>query len=41
MPKMKEDMAYSTYKVPPHNLEAEQAIVGGILINNDVLNQVV
>jgi len=41
MPKMKEDMAYSTYKVPPHNLEAEQAIVGGILINNDALNQVV
>ena len=41
MPKKKEDTLYSPYKVPPHNLEAEQAIVGGILINNDGLNQVV
>jgi len=40
-PKKKEDIAYSAYKVPPHNLEAEQAIVGGILINNDALNQVI
>jgi replicative DNA helicase len=29
------------YKMPPHNLEAEQTILGGILINNDALNQVV
>jgi len=41
IPKKKEDIAYSTYKVPPHNLEAEQAILGGILINNDALNQVI
>ena len=41
MPKKKEDAVYSPYKVPPHNLEAEQAIVGGILINNDALNQIV
>jgi len=41
IPKKKEDIAYSAYKVPPHNLEAEQAIVGGILINNDALNQVI
>ena len=41
MPKKKEGTVYSPYKVPPHNLEAEQAIVGGILINNDALNQVV
>jgi replicative DNA helicase len=41
MPKKKEDTVYSPYKVPPHNLEAEQAILGGILINNDALNQVV
>ncbi len=27
-------------KVPPHNLEAEQAILGGILINNDSMNMV-
>ena len=40
LPKNKEDTAYSTYKVPPHNLEAEQAVLGGILINNDALNQV-
>ena len=39
--KKKEDVAYSAYKVPPHNLEAEQAIAGGILINNDALNQVI
>jgi len=31
----------SRYKVPPHNLEAEQTILGGVLINNDALNQVV
>jgi len=41
MPKRKEVTAYPTYKVPPHNLEAEQAILGSILINNDALNQVV
>ncbi len=41
MPKRKEDTAHSPYKVPPHNLEAEQAILGSILINNDALNQVV
>jgi replicative DNA helicase len=39
--KESKDPAYSTYKVPPHNIEAEQAILGGILINNDALNQVV
>jgi replicative DNA helicase len=39
-PKNKEDTAYSTYKVPPHNLEAEQAVLGGILINDDAFNQV-
>ncbi|RLC27225.1 MAG: replicative DNA helicase [Deltaproteobacteria bacterium] len=27
-------------KVPPHNVEAEQAILGGILLNNDAINQV-
>lgn len=30
----------SYLKVPPHNIEAEQAILGGILINNDAMNQV-
>jgi len=28
-------------KMPRHNIEAEQAILGGILINNDAMNQVV
>ncbi len=40
IPKKKETSNYSAYKVPPHNLEAEQAVLGGILINNDALNQV-
>jgi len=31
----------SRLKVPPHNLEAEQAILGGILINNEALHQVI
>jgi replicative DNA helicase len=37
--KNRED-TYSTYKVPPHNLEAEQAVLGGILINDDSFNHV-
>ena len=41
LPKKKEDTAYSTYKVPPHNIDAEQAVLGGILINDDAFNQVV
>jgi replicative DNA helicase len=40
LPKNKEDEAYSTYKMPPHNLDAEQAVLGGILINADAFNQV-
>jgi len=27
-------------KVPPHNIEAEQAILGAVLINNDAMNQI-
>ena len=30
----------SSIKVPPQNIEAEQAILGGILINNDAMNQI-
>ncbi len=30
----------SSIKVPPHNIEAEQAILGGVLINNDAMNQI-
>jgi len=41
MPQATQKTAPTHLKVPPHNLEAEQAILGGILINNDALNQVV
>lgn len=41
MPSKNQESNLSRYKVPPHNLEAEQTILGGILINNDALNQVV
>ena len=29
-----------TYRTPPHNLEAEQALLGAILINNDAFDRV-
>ena len=29
-----------TYRVPPHNLEAEQALLGAILVNNDAFDRV-
>lgn len=29
-----------TYRTPPHNLDAEQALLGAILINNEAANQV-
>jgi len=41
MPQPKEKTPVSYLKVPPHNVEAEQAILGGILINNDAMNQIV
>ncbi|MCP4665559.1 MAG: replicative DNA helicase [Deltaproteobacteria bacterium] len=40
MPQVIQKKAPTHLKVPPHNLEAEQAILGGILINNDALNQI-
>jgi replicative DNA helicase len=40
MPQVKEKIRTPSIKVPPHNSEAEQAILAGILINNDALNQV-
>ena len=39
MPQLKEKTTPSI-KVPPHNSEAEQAVLAGILINNDAINQV-
>jgi len=40
MARPEQSMAQPSLKVPPHNLDAEQAILGGILINNDAMNQV-
>jgi replicative DNA helicase len=41
MPEAEKKPRPTTLKVPPHNLEAEQAILGGILLNNDAMNQIV
>jgi replicative DNA helicase len=41
MPLAREDVITASVKVPPQNIEAEQAVLSGILINNDALNHVV
>ncbi|MBW1681250.1 MAG: replicative DNA helicase [Deltaproteobacteria bacterium] len=41
MPQPREKTAAPLMKVPPHNLEAEQAVIGGVLVHNDALNRVV
>lgn len=41
MPQPKKESAPLYLKVPPHNIEAEQAILGGILLNNEAMNQVI
>ena len=40
MAQAKEKVAPTSIKVPPHHMEAEQSILGGILINNDAMNQI-
>ena len=40
MAQAKEKIITPLMKVPPHNSEAEQAILAGILINNDAMNQI-
>ena len=40
MAQAKEKTLPSYLKVPPHNIEAEQAILGGVLINNDAMNEI-
>ncbi|UCF82990.1 MAG: replicative DNA helicase [Desulfobacteraceae bacterium] len=40
MPQAKEKVDPTYLKVPPHNIDAEQAILGAILINNDAMNQI-
>jgi len=38
---MKADLDAASFKLPPQNIEAEQSILGGVLIENDALNTVV
>ncbi len=38
---MKRDIDYSLHKIPPQNLDAEQSILGGILLENNALNGVI
>ena len=41
MAQAREKVISAPLKVPPQNIEAEQAILAGILINNDAMNQIV
>lgn len=41
MAQAKEKVAAAPLKVPPQNIEAEQAVLAGVLINNDAMNQIV
>ncbi len=34
------DVDYSLHKIPPQNLDAEQSVLGGILLDNNALNNV-
>jgi replicative DNA helicase len=40
MQQVREKVVSTPIKVPPHNIDAEQAILAGVLINNDALNQI-
>lgn len=37
----KKDVDYSLHKVPPQNLDAEQSVLGGILLDNHAVNAVI
>jgi replicative DNA helicase len=39
-PGMADDDGQSGYRVPPHNIEAEQALLGAILVNNESYDRV-
>jgi len=41
MAQVKEKVLPAPLKVPPQNMDAEQAVLAGILINNDAMNQIV
>ena len=32
---------FSSHKLPPQNIEAEQSVLGGILIENEAINKVI
>lgn len=34
------DIGFSSHKIPPQNIEAEQSVLGGILIENSAINKV-
>jgi replicative DNA helicase len=34
------DVDLSSHKLPPQNVEAEQSVLGGILIENEAVNKV-
>ena len=38
---MRAELETASFKLPPQNIEAEQSILGGVLIENDALNTVV
>ena len=40
MAQVKTKVMPASLKVPPHNLEAEEAILGGVLINNEAMNEI-
>ncbi len=40
MQQASKNKAAPSLKLPPHNIEAEQAVLGGVLINNDAMNQI-
>ncbi len=38
---MRAELETASFKLPPQNIEAEQSILGGVLIDNDALNTVI
>ncbi|MCK9229828.1 MAG: replicative DNA helicase [Syntrophales bacterium] len=38
---VKKDVDYSLHKIPPQNLDAEQSVLGGMLLDNHAINAVV
>ncbi len=40
LPALAQQPETPTYRVPPHNVEAEQALLGAVLVNNDAFDRV-